>query len=754
MPEATISSENLAASTSAIPSKQETHGASTSLIVSSSPRTKLKSDKNELDDAIKIRYLDVKNKPNSFNDMLMLISLQKLPGSLAKINKKELSEIDKNIYEVQLNVNIISSSQKNNLYQYLKRNPSSIENKKSTTDKKELTSNQSSSIKSVNTDVSCSLGPGDHIQQHSKAPTLPIHSPHSPLLCDESANYHLKKTKLSARYINNTSFNATNDNSMLGTETSSKLICYCEKRGEESLECSNKKMSVDFGVAKRLVPTRNAATSPHLDIRKLGSMTTVTPSPSLTNDLCFKLTDCRKNQSKIHNATKIVDERNNKKVLHKLNSIGESKDIKLLRTTRSLSPRPPIRHQHAILVSETRNADMQYSRLSSINARTNKQQISKVCRSEQSSPNVIDGTEIQFSYNESANRSTGCLGNVYSDPWLKITSADNMSSSNLSANKEKRFNPASIVLKSNDDPWVKRADIESLPKSSRYELFRQSKSFSVSKFDVDPYLWNSTKSPCHLNNEKNGTSVINVKTKLRSAPSSPHFLTAPLNMFTSSTYPTNPSFNEKTPTRSSSFSPARIKDNNNPFTDYTLHRSNSPPPSISVAAEIIDEQNKSKSKLNIRSTNYEFLNVCNPLLLNARHSFSSVSEKQQGEELQLNIRRLSDQMHRADTTLTNSIKTFSSDCYVRENRKDENKALCFANDTKEPNIGEGAAMNRADFSDYLEQFRCSEAKKAAVNKERSCLWREKNKLTKSQINQPIAINKTQQSSDCLLETTC
>ncbi|XP_037826782.1 uncharacterized protein LOC119614740 isoform X1 [Lucilia sericata] len=662
-----------------------------------------------------------------------------------------MSEIDKNIYEVQLNVNIVSSSQKNNLYQYIKRNPSSIENKKSTTDKKELTSNQSSSIRSVNTDASCSLGFDDHIQQHSIAPTLPIHSPHSPLLTDETTNYHLKKTKLSARYINNTNFNAANDNSKLGTEISSKLICYCEKRGEESLESSNKKISVDSGVAKRLVPTRNAATSPHLDIRKLGSMTTVTPSPSLTNELCFKLTDCKKNKSKIQNATKIDGERNHKKVLHKLNSIGESKAIKLLRTTRSLSPRPPIRHQHAILVSESKNVDVQFPRLFSTNARINKQQISKVCRSEQSSPNVMDGTEIQFSYNESTNRSTGCLGNVFSDPWLKITSADNMSSSILSANKEKRFHPASTVIKNNDDPWVKRADIESPPKSSRYELFRQSKSFSVSKFDVDPYLLNSTKkSPCHLNYEKNATSAIDVKKQLRSAPSSPQFLTAPLNMFTSTTYPTNSSFNEKTPTRSSSFSPARIKDNHNPFMDYTLHQSNSPPPSISVAAEIIDEQNRSKSKLNIRSTNYEFLNVFNPLLLNARHSFSSVSEKQQGEELQLNIRRLSDQMRRADTILTNSIKTFSSDRNVRENRKDENKALCFANHTNQPNI----AINRADFSEYLEQFRCSEAKKAAVNKEKACLWMEKSKHTKTQINQPIVINKTQQSSDCLLETTC
>ncbi|KAI8116033.1 hypothetical protein CVS40_11822 [Lucilia cuprina] len=65
MPEATISSENLAASTSAIPSKQETHGASTSLIVSSSPRTKLKSDKNELDDKSAIGHEDCCRKGSS-----------------------------------------------------------------------------------------------------------------------------------------------------------------------------------------------------------------------------------------------------------------------------------------------------------------------------------------------------------------------------------------------------------------------------------------------------------------------------------------------------------------------------------------------------------------------------------------------------------------------------------------------------------------------------------------------------------------
>ncbi|XP_065371055.1 uncharacterized protein LOC135963217 isoform X1 [Calliphora vicina] len=612
-----------------------------------------------------------------------------------------------------------------------------------------------------------------------------MHSPHSPLLTDETTNHHLKKNKLSARYINNTSFlcNIATDHSKLGTEnsstsqkstsaiSSSKLICYCEKRGkEESLEGSNNKISIDSGVAKRLVPTRNAATSPHLDIRKLGSMTTLNPSPSLTNELSVKPTDTaeykKNNKLKIQNRNilKIDDEANSKKILEKNNFIGESKPLKLLRTTRSLSPRPPIRHQHAMLVSDPNNVDIQFSRLLNTNARSNKQQINKLCRSEQSSPNVIDGTEIQFSYNESTNRSTGCLGNAFADPWLKITGCDNISSSLLSTHKkEMRFHQCNTVVENIKDPWVKRADIDSSPKVSRHDLFRQSKSFSTSRFDVEtiinPSLSNSAKNPGYLNEDTMSTSIIDVKKQLRSAPSSPQFLTASENIFSSSTYLTNQhstgSFSEKTPMRSSSFSPARIKDSHNPFTDYNLHHSNSPHPSISVATEIIDDQNKSKSKLNIRSTNYEFLNVCDPVLLNARHSFSSVSEQQQGDELQLNIRRLSDQMRRKESIFTNSIKTFSSDRNVRENRIYENKVLTSANDTIMKSTRERVPINRADFSEYLEQFRCSEAKKAAISKEKPCQWRENNNsLTKTQNNQPIIINKTQQSPDCLLETTC
>lgn len=609
----------------------------------------------------------------------------------------------------------------------------------------------------------------DHIQYHSIAPTLPIHSPHSPLLTD-----HLKRGKLSARYINNTSFlcNTTSkstatDNSKHETEnsssthtsastTSSKLLCYCEKRGTENLERKNNIIALESGVTKRLVPTRNAATSPHLDIRKLGSMTMLTPSPSLSNELCMKSTDRKNNKFIIKNSniSKMDKNENNKKKIEKHNSTEETKPQKQLRTTRSLSPRPPIRHQHALLVSDSSNFKIQLPNT----------QVNKICRSEQSSPNIIDGTDIQFSYDTSTNRSTSCLGNIFSDPWLKVVASDDIPSSQTSSTYEKKLNPSNNIG-DNKDPWVKRNDLETIPKASRQELFRQSKSFSASKFDIENVNRNSrtlasSKSPNYKNGEISSTSnKYNVKKQLQSAPSSPQVLGTVENFFTSYTYLNNQQFvnghiNDKSPTRSTSFSPARIKDSSNPFTEYNLNICNSPPPSISVDPEINNKEHTNTAKLNIRSTDYEFLNVCNPNFLNARHSFSSVCDQQQGEELQLNIRRLSDQMRRKESIFPNSIKTYSSDRNVRENVKDESILFKSSKDTNK--VGsEKVQINRADFSEYLEQFRWSEAKKVATVKEKTSLWKSSNKkITTTQINQPIEINKTQQSSDCLLETTC
>ncbi|KAM7359870.1 uncharacterized protein ACRADG_001948 [Cochliomyia hominivorax] len=379
--------------------------------------------------------------------------------------------------------------------------------------------------------------------------------------------------------------------------------------------------------------------------------------------------------------------------MKKHDSLKESKSQKLLRSTRSLSPRPPIRHQKALISLDSKSFNIQLLNLSKAEMGITKHQIIKTCRSEQFSPNIIDGTNVQFSYNKSTNRSTSCIASKF--------------------------------------------DIESITRN--------------------PSSSSSVKPASYLNEDTKTTSVTEVKKQLQSAPSSPQFLNAVENIFTSSTYINNQNFNrrfdEKSPIQSPSFSPARTKESHNHLTYDNFFVRNSPPPSISV--EINNKQIKSKSKLNLRTTNYEFLNVCNPNFLNARHSFSSVYDQLDGEELQLNIRRLSDQMSRKDSIFPNTIKTFSSDCNVTENQKGDCIAFVSSNNVHDKNIGEKVEVCRADFSEYLEQFRCSEAKKAAIEKENELLWKENISITrKPQKKQKIAENKSQQSSECLLETTC
>lgn len=711
-----------------------------------------------------------------------------------------------NYIQFQTNQNYGSSPNTIDSNQYLTSNPQPIVSE-SSIGQLNVNANEtvSSIVNSNKLDVSCSGGVDEQSQQHSTAPTLPILSPHSPLLTDEST-HHLNKNKLSVRYINNTtsvdynfsqqrpqqtkqqSFVNDRSSTRIGnpfqtpadaTTSSSKLLCYCEKSGFESNDSTTKKALANASVAKRLVPTRNAATSPNLDVRKLGSMTTLSPSPSLANEIVSKAKDLQCNKFKKE------DDKICKVLLEKTNSLGESKPLKQLRTTRSLSPRPPIRHQHAIIASDSNDVDFKLSVSSkTIPNENHNQKISKkknvtnLCRSEQSSPNIIDGAGIKFAYNKSTNYSTGCLGYVPSDPWLKLVDIGTISTTNQNSlppkKSEKRLRPAKTLPENNEDPWVKRADVESVSKSPRHEKFRQCKSFSATKFDVDSGSVATPKgtlsNPCkfsggYITNDMNGTYVVDGRKKLQSAPSSPHFLTTLENPFSSACYLNNQytvdPFNNKTPTRSSSFSPARIKDCQNPFSDFNLPAQipNSPPPMISVASESITDQQKIKSNVNNRTTNYSFLNVCNPQFLNTRHSFSSVPNQRQDDELQLNIRRLSDQMRRKGSNIVDALrgnmKTYSSDRNVSGNPNETNK-LCTS--TNETILDKQPPLNRADFSDYLEQFRCSEAKKAAAaeadQKDQTTLWNEKKVVEKTDAHPQMIINKSQQSTDFLLETTC
>uniref|UniRef100_A0A240SX04 Uncharacterized protein n=1 Tax=Glossina morsitans morsitans TaxID=37546 RepID=A0A240SX04_GLOMM len=694
--------------------------------------------------------------------------------------------------------------------------------------------------------------------QFAVAPTLPAHSPHSPVhinldalqpqnqsLPNQQQNQQQQKqqqqqqqpsNKLSARYINNnktsleySSRKSANNRIKTGEDSihkqheehktiasshdiektsgprgatsspssSSKLICSCEKllkiepiltpvaikdRASGTRDSKQRAQPNANATTKRLILTRNAATSPNLDLRKLNILTTLTAS-----------TNGQKNKSK----EKKEQEQNPcsekgecfKNSLEKSNSLGESKKPKQLRTTRSLSPRPPMRHQHAIIVSEVNDTE-EYELKKPITTtittgRTEidnefnvnsphvyreqmilrHRKVQNACRSEQSSPNVIEGSNLKFAYREQTNRSTGCLVYIPSDPWLKKN--DNVKRPLILAKTINQTLPENTL-----DPWVKRNDTP-LGRTPKQELFRQAKSFSATRFEVEPtqtgsMVQSTTNQHSSLmrSSKEKYTSISDIYKPLQSAPSSPHFLCAPDNPF-SSVYSLNtPYGNEKqqieqlqqeidnTPMRSSSFSPGRVKDCLNPFLDVA-NVPNSPPPLISVAAENSNGKNQKLQNEIYTQSNHSFLNICNPNLLQARHSFSSSPEKQVEEELQLNIRRLSDQMRRKAGLPCNNLKTinkpFSSDRNVNRSQ-DGGENVYRERENGRPNPITNKPTYRADFSDYLEQFRCSEAKKAAsaaALKENKIMWSKTDAM--APIMPPPEVSE---SKDSLLETTC
>ncbi|XP_037944711.1 uncharacterized protein LOC119677442 [Teleopsis dalmanni] len=589
----------------------------------------------------------------------------------------------------------------------------------------------------------------------------------------------------------------------------SKLICSCEKsertkrrslqQTTDQQKNTEKEFNNDATEKKRIsmpitttnigttnskrLGTRNAATSPRLDMRKLGSLATVSAS------VPYAAKKQEKDKPFVIEKTTETNKSGLKIALEKSNSLGESKPLKQLRTTRSLSPRPPVRHQQAIIISDENEVISvkltppteigakleQFSNNNSTQAHSEdnldqthlRRRKPKSCRSEQTSPNTTDLSDIKFSYNRMANRSTGCLVYVPTDPWLKMTDLEN------STKKEKKPNLKSVPARGkkhisheqrsqtvhdkdttfeiNGDPWVKRSEATAI-RSPKHDRFRQTKSFSTTKFDIGGIeVMENTARP-KLQRSKSPLFSDDVLASgnmpLQSAPSSPHILKTPENPFSSAfslNYPYN-SQQSNSPPRSASFSPARINNAPNPFIDYDSPSlmPTSPPPFLSVAANIVTEQQK---------INRSYLDVCNPNLLQARHSFSSVSNQQREDELQLNIRRLSEQMRKANKDINGAAKISLSDRNVNNGADFHHSE--FKISPLQINAG------GADFSDYLKQFRCSEAKKAAAASELAINGRrEITTSTEALIScaahssSNASLNTHKPQNDSLLETTC
>ncbi|XP_037030241.1 uncharacterized protein LOC119070054 isoform X1 [Bradysia coprophila] len=308
---------------------------------------------------------------------------------------------------------------------------------------------------------------------------------------------------------------------------------------------------------RRDIPTRNAATSPQVDSRRHATATNHSSTTSADND-------SKSNEPAVA-APKMS--------LEKSKSLSESRPQRQLRTTRSLSPRPPIRHQQAIIISDendvvlkvTPSEDVRYDQ--SVKPRKAKPK----SQSEQTSPNLSDCGTFFPDERYANNRSTGCLVYVPSDPWMKMDSNDLKSERPATA----RSRPGN-----DSDPWIHRNSENQNSKSPK--VSRSGSSKTDDRSNSRPAQPRS-KSPA-INDEstkepKQKNSLIDSSTE--------NLMLSPQKAHTSPT---------------ASLSP-------------------------------LDNPKRAKNSL---------LSVNNSNLLQPRHSFSSPSQKE--DELQLNIRRLSEQI--------------------------------------------------------------------------------------------------------------
>lgn len=315
---------------------------------------------------------------------------------------------------------------------------------------------------------------------------------------------------------------------------------------------------------------------------------------------------------------------NPNRVLEKSNSLGEKKPQRLLRTTRSLSPRPPVKHQTAITISDEN--DIVSIKLSpheiEFNDVFNQRREKLQPFSERPSPNLSEFSMFKGSDSH--------LVYVPTDPWLKMP--DNMlkkqtenedpwvwrSTSNIV--DEKKANNKKGKLAKDEKIWKSTTNILSndKPKHPKQMAYRQTKSFSCK--DYDDIL--------------NGKQLkLLVKTEEK-----------PIIQRSKSPITIVDSIENDIPPKSPRLSPH--KTNLSPAHHQTSII-NEPQLSISSA-----------SSATVNNTKRNTLNLPNSNLLQPRHSFSTPSQKD--DELPLNIRRLSEQIRYAPSYLVSSNSSIQS----------------------------------------------------------------------------------------------
>uniref|UniRef100_A0A182JS86 palmitoyl-protein hydrolase n=1 Tax=Anopheles christyi TaxID=43041 RepID=A0A182JS86_9DIPT len=433
------------------------------------------------------------------------------------------------------------------------------------------------------------------------------------------------------------------------------------------------------------------------------------------------------------------------RTLEKSNSLGESKPPRLLRNTRSLSPRPPVRHQHSIMVSDENDIisvklspNEEYCDEENAKRRdTTKKQEAKVepqgvteARSDsstlKSSAAGANGGEKVKKMSDGLksannNRSTSCLVYVPSDPWTRMSASNSplpsskQQKSKTLDNSAKAYGKPCLDYMKNTDPWVWRSNVN-LPervtkgggKKRNAALSHQTKSLTstVSRDDSDvskhqpklcqqqslgrfektltipgvdgsfdarkkitrpklqrsksPSFYedffqqpstggtDSNKSPQtgSLSLAKNkSVSSLKIEKNASNSNLNGHGSSGAGGSGVISNSNTNNSSSNNT-SNSGSFSSYNGNNNGSP----TGWRQPSPKLSIPPATQHLPSPAKHGPVAPSSSTNHQqdttkaSLNLLNPNMLQPRHSFSTPSQRD--DELQLNIRRLSEQINK------------------------------------------------------------------------------------------------------------
>uniref|UniRef100_A0A182VCU8 Uncharacterized protein n=1 Tax=Anopheles merus TaxID=30066 RepID=A0A182VCU8_ANOME len=184
------------------------------------------------------------------------------------------------------------------------------------------------------------------------------------------------------------------------------------------------------------------------------------------------------------------------RTLEKSNSLGESKPPRMLRNTRSLSPRPPVRHQHSIMVSDENDIisvklspneeycdDEGTKRRDSAKKAEPKgeQRVAAESKGDSSTSKsntaaaAVNGgggggekakklSDCLKSANN--NRSTSCLVYVPSDPWTRMSASNSplpslpkQQKSKTLDNSAKAYGKPCLDYMKHSDPWVWRSNV-------------------------------------------------------------------------------------------------------------------------------------------------------------------------------------------------------------------------------------------------------------------------------------------------------